>query len=43
MLNLQQEKKLILNYFNDLDNAKNEELVDIIFKYTLVYVVYLEK
>ena len=34
MVNFQQEKKLILDFFNDLDSAKNEELVDIIFKYT---------
>ena len=34
MVNFQQEKKLILEFFNDLDSAKNEELVDIIFKYT---------
>ena len=34
MLDLQEEKKLVLNYFNDLDNAENDELVEIISKYT---------
>ena len=34
MVNFQQEKKLILDFFNDLDSAKSEDLVNIIFKYT---------
>ena len=32
MLDLQEEKKLVLNYFNDLDNAESDKLTEIISK-----------
>ena len=34
MHDFQEEKKLVLNYFNDLDNAENDKLTEIISKYT---------
>ena len=34
MPDLQQEKKLVLDYFNNIDKAKSENLIDIISKYT---------
>ena len=34
MPDLQQEKKFVLDYFNNIDKAKSENLIDIISKYT---------
>jgi len=34
MLDLKDEKKLVLEYFNSIDNSKNETLIDSISKYT---------
>ena len=34
MSDFQQEKKLVLEYFNSINNANNENLIDTITKYT---------
>ena len=34
MLDFKDEKKLVLEYFNSINDAKSENLIDIISKYT---------